>query len=118
MDCQVFGDVIEFLVGVIYVDLGYNKEVVFVCIKLFLGCMIILEIVKLYFVRELIEFCQKVQFELSKVKGFENGEVFFMVEVEVKEMSFVYIVRVFDKKMVKKLVYKEVLNLFKKSFDF
>ncbi|KAF3584492.1 hypothetical protein F2Q69_00032507 [Brassica cretica] len=32
------------------------------------------ETVKLHPVRELTELCQKAQFELSKAKGFENGE--------------------------------------------
>uniref|UniRef100_M4ET69 Uncharacterized protein n=1 Tax=Brassica campestris TaxID=3711 RepID=M4ET69_BRACM len=114
---KVLGDVIESLAGAIHVDSGYNKEVVFASIKPLLGCMITPETVKLHPVRELTELCQKAQFELSKAKGFENGEAFFTVEVEAKEMSFAHTARASDKKMAKKLAYKEVLNSLKKSLD-
>ncbi|KAF3609889.1 hypothetical protein DY000_02051582 [Brassica cretica] len=73
------------------------------------------ETVKLHPVRELTELCQKAQFELSKAKGFENGEAYFTVEVEAKEMSFAHTAKASDKKMAKKLAYKEVLNSLKKS---
>lgn len=117
MDCQVLGDVIESLAGAIHVDSGYNKEVVFASIKPLLGCMITPETVKLHPVRELTELCQKAQFELSKAKGFENGEAYFTVEVEAKEMSFAHTAKASDKKMAKKLAYKEVLNSLKKGLD-
>ncbi|CAH8386214.1 unnamed protein product [Eruca vesicaria subsp. sativa] len=114
---KVLGDVIESLAGAIHVDSGYNKEVVFASIKPLLGCMITPETVKLHPVRELTELCQKGQFELSKAKGFENGEAYFTVEVNAKEMSFAHTAKASDKKMAKKLAYKEVLNLLKKSLD-
>ncbi|KAG2272796.1 hypothetical protein Bca52824_067351 [Brassica carinata] len=112
---KVLGDVIESLAGAIHVDSGYNKEVVFASIKPLLGCMITPETVKLHPVRELTELCQKAQFELSKAKGFENGEAYFTVEVEAEEMSFAHTAKASDKKMAKKLAYKEVLNSLKKS---
>ena len=117
MDCQVLGDVIESLAGAIHVDSGYNKEVVFASIKPLLGCMITPDTVKLHPVRELTELCQKAQFELSTAKGFENGEACFTVEVEAKEMSFAHTAKASDKKMAKKLAYKEVLNSLKKGLD-
>lgn len=113
--CQVLGDVIESLAGAIFVDSGYNKEVVFASIKPLLGCMITPETVKLHPVRELTELCQKAQFELSKAKCFKNGEAHFTVEVKAKEMSFAHTSKAVDKKMAKKLAYNEVLNSLKKS---
>ncbi|KAF8089861.1 hypothetical protein N665_0495s0010 [Sinapis alba] len=114
---KVLGDVIESLAGAIHVDSGYNKEVVFASIKPLLGCMITPETVKLHPVRELTELCQKGQFELSKAKGFEKGEAYFTVEVKAKEMSFAHTAKASDKKMAKKLAYKEVLNSLKKSLE-
>lgn len=114
---QVLGDVIESLAGAIHVDSGYNKEVVFASVKPLLGCMITPKTVKLHPVRELTEYCQKAQFELSKAKGYEKGEAYFKVEVKAKEMSFAHTSKASDKKMAKKLAYKEVLNLLKKSLD-
>uniref|UniRef100_A0A1J3CVJ0 Endoribonuclease Dicer-like protein 2 n=1 Tax=Noccaea caerulescens TaxID=107243 RepID=A0A1J3CVJ0_NOCCA len=114
---KVLGDVIESLAGAIFVDSGYNKEVVFASIKPLLGVMITPETVKLHPVRELTELCQKAQFELSKGKGFENGEACYTVEVKAKEMSFAHTAKASDKKMAKKLAYKEVLDLLKKSLD-
>ncbi|XP_010485668.1 PREDICTED: endoribonuclease Dicer homolog 2-like isoform X2 [Camelina sativa] len=107
---KVLGDVIESLAGAIFVDSGYNKGVVFASIKPLLGCMITPETVKLHPVRELTELCQKAQFELSKAKGFKNGEAYFTVEVKAKEMSFAHTAEASDKKMAKKLAYKQVLN--------
>lgn len=114
---KVLGDVIESLAGAIHVDSGYNKEVVFASVKPLLGCMITPKTVKLHPVRELTEYCQKAQFELSKAKGYEKGEAYFKVEVKAKEMSFAHTSKASDKKMAKKLAYKEVLNLLKKSLD-
>lgn len=111
---KVLGDVIESLAGAIFVDSGYNKEVVFASIKPLLGCMITPETVKLHPVRELTELCQKWQFELSKAKDFDS----FTVEVKAKEMSFAHTAKASDKKMAKKLAYKEVLNLLKNSLDY
>ncbi|ESQ49771.1 hypothetical protein EUTSA_v10019898mg [Eutrema salsugineum] len=112
---KVLGDVIESLAGAIFVDSGYNKEVVFASIKPLLGCMITPETVKLHPVRELTELCQKSQLELSKAKGFENGKAFFTVEVKAKEMSFSHTAKASDKKMAKKLAYKEVLTSLKNT---
>ncbi|KAL0744505.1 hypothetical protein Bca4012_086018 [Brassica carinata] len=114
---KVLGDVIESLAGAIHVDSGYNKEIVFASIKPLLGCMITPETVKLHPVRELTEYCQKAQFELSKAKGFEKGEAYFTVEVKAKEMSFAHTAKASDKKMAKKLAYKEVLNSLKMTLD-
>ncbi|EOA32908.1 hypothetical protein CARUB_v10016233mg, partial [Capsella rubella] len=107
---KVLGDVIESLAGAIFVDSGYNKDVVFASIKPLLGCLITPETVKLHPVRELTELCQREQFELSKVQGFKNGEAYFVVEVKAKGMSFAHTAKASDKKMAKKLAYKEVLN--------
>lgn len=115
--CKVLGDIIESLAGAIFVDSGYNKEVVFASIKPLLGCMITPKTVKLHPVRELTELCQKAQFELSKAKDFKNGEAYFTVEVKAKEMNFAHTAKASDKKMAKKLAYKEVLNSLKKSLD-
>lgn len=115
--CQVLGDVIKSLAGAIHVDSGYDKEVVFASIRPLLGCMITLETVKLHPVRELTELCQKAQYELRETKGFEKGEAYFTVEVTAKEMSFAHTAKASNKKMAKKLAYKEVLNLLKKSLD-
>ncbi|CAH2055216.1 unnamed protein product [Thlaspi arvense] len=114
---KVLGDVIESLAGAIFVDSGYNKEVVFASIKPLLGCMITPETVKLHPVRELTELCQKEQLELSKAKGYKNGEAYFTVEVKSKEMSFAHTSKASDKKMAKKLAYKEVLNSLKNHLD-
>lgn len=115
--CQVLGDVIESLAGAIFVDSGYNKETVFACIKPLLGVMITPETVKVHPVRELTELCQKARFELSKDKGFKDGEAYFTVEVIANETSFAHTAKASDKKMAKKLAYKEVLKSLKKSLD-
>nr|XP_027105516.1 endoribonuclease Dicer homolog 2-like [Coffea arabica] len=78
---KILADIIESLAGAIYVDSGYDKEVVFRSIKPLLEPLVTPETLKLQPVRELEELCAKEQFVMNKAVRYENGEVSVKLEV-------------------------------------
>lgn len=111
---QVLGDVIESLAGAIFVDSGYNKEIVFESIRPLLEPMVTLETLRLHPVRELSELCQKQHFTFKKPVVFRENGVSF-VEVEVEADGFVHKESrsASDKKTAERLACKAVLNSLK-----
>lgn len=115
---QVLGDVIESLAGAIFVDSGYNKEVVFQSIRPLLEPLVTPDTLKLHPVRELNELCQVQHFEKRKaVSSRINGTPSVTVEVEAHGLTFKHTSSAADKKTAKKLASKEVLKALKDRFN-
>ncbi|TYH21474.1 hypothetical protein ES288_A04G047200v1 [Gossypium darwinii] len=111
---QVLGDVMESLAGAIFVDSGYNKEIVFQSIRPLLEPMITPETLKVHPVKELYELCQRQHYELRKpIVSHEDGISSITIEVEANGKVFKHTSTVCDKKMAKKLASKEVLKSLK-----
>ncbi|KAF2286426.1 hypothetical protein GH714_016865 [Hevea brasiliensis] len=115
---KVLGDVIESLAGAIFVDSGYDKEVVFQSIKPLLEPLITPETLKLHPARELNELCQVQHFEERKpVSSRSNGMSSVTVEVEANGLIFKHTSSAGDKRTAKKLASKEVLKALKDAFN-
>ncbi|XP_051121429.1 endoribonuclease Dicer homolog 2 isoform X2 [Andrographis paniculata] len=113
---KVLGDVIESLAGAIYVDSGYNKEVVFECMRPLLEPLVSPETVKLHPVRELSEVCQREHYVLMKpVVSYKNGVAHATVEVDANGVLHRETCCEADKKTAKKLACKAVLKSLKES---
>ncbi|KAB2086548.1 hypothetical protein ES319_A04G040000v1 [Gossypium barbadense] len=111
---KVLGDVMESLAGAIFVDSGYNKEIVFQSIRPLLEPMITPETLKVHPVKELYELCQRQHYELRKpIVSHEDGISSITIEVEANGKVFKHTSTVCDKKMAKKLASKEVLKSLK-----
>ncbi|KAG8641560.1 hypothetical protein MANES_12G002800v8, partial [Manihot esculenta] len=111
---KVLGDVIESLAGAIFVDSGYNKEVVFQSIRPLLEPLVTPDTLKLHPVRELNELCQVQHFEKRKaVPSSINGTSSVTVEVGAHGLTFKHTSSAADKKTAKKLASKEVLKALK-----
>ncbi|XP_050208113.1 endoribonuclease Dicer homolog 2-like [Mercurialis annua] len=111
---KVLGDVIESLAGAIFVDSGYNKEVVFNSIRPLLEPLITPETIKLHPIRELVELCQKEHFDKKKsVASRCNGMSSVTVEVEANDILYAHTSTSSDKKVAKRLACKEVLRVLK-----
>lgn len=115
---QVLGDVIESLAGAIYVDSGYNKEIVFQSIRPLLEPLITPKTVKLHPAKELSELCQKMHFDMKKpVKSIENGVSSITIEVEANGVMYKHTATVSDKRIGKKVACKEVLKALKEDLN-
>ncbi|WCJ38880.1 dicer-like 2 [Euphorbia peplus] len=111
---KVLGDVVESLAGAIFVDSGYNKEVVFKSIRPLLEPLVTPETIKLHPVRELTELCQKEHFNRKKsVVSRKDGMSSVTVEVEANGVVFTYTSEAGDRKTGKRLASKEVLTALK-----
>ncbi|KAM7525883.1 hypothetical protein LguiA_015785 [Lonicera macranthoides] len=86
---KVLGDIIESLAGAILVDSGYNKDIVFECIRPLLEPLITPETMRLHPGRELNELCQKKHFSKKEpVVSFENGVQCITIEVEANGVIY------------------------------
>ncbi|KAL4302013.1 hypothetical protein GQ457_10G025390 [Hibiscus cannabinus] len=113
---KVLGDVMESLAGAIFVDSGYNKEVVFRSIRPLLEPLTTPETMTVHPVRELHELCQKERYELREpVVSRDNGISSITIEVEADGRVFKHTSTASDKKMAKKLASKEVLKALKET---
>ncbi|KAL6144277.1 hypothetical protein ACLB2K_054972 [Fragaria x ananassa] len=113
---KVLGDIIESLGGAIFVDSGYNKNVVFQSIRPLLEPLITLETMRLHPARELKEFCAKMHYDRKKpLKSFENDVATITIEVEANGVTYKHTSKASDKKMGIKLASKEVLRSLKES---
>eukprot|EP00257_Ricinus_communis_P014560 XP_015572262.1 endoribonuclease Dicer homolog 2 isoform X1 [Ricinus communis] len=113
---KVLGDVIESLAGAIFVDSGYNKEVVFNSIRPLLEPLITPETIRLHPTRELTELCQKQHFDRRKpVVSRNNGMSCVTVEVEANGVVFKHTSAAAERKTAKRLASKEVLRALKDS---
>ena len=114
----MLGDVIESLAGAIFVDSGYNKEVVFQSIRPLLEPLITPETVKIHPAKELSELCQKMKFDMKKpVKSCENGVASLTVEVEANGVTYKHTATGLDKRTGKKVACKEVLKALKDDLN-
>ncbi|PIN21629.1 Ribonuclease [Handroanthus impetiginosus] len=117
---KVLGDVIESLAGAIFVDSGYNKDIVFKSMRRLLEPLVTLETLKLHPVRELTELCQRGQYSLKKtVFSSQNGVMYYMVEVEACGVVHKETQSVTDKnkKTAERLACKAVLKRLKESMS-
>ncbi|KAJ4721643.1 Endoribonuclease Dicer-like [Melia azedarach] len=113
---KILGNIVESLAGAIFIDSGYNKEIVFQSISPLLEPLITSETMKLHPARELIEFCQKEHFNMKElVLSQIDGMSSITLEVEAKGRLFKQTSLAFDKKTAKKLACKEVLRSLKES---
>lgn len=111
---KVLGDVIESLAGAIFVDSGFNKDIVFQSVRTLLEPLITPDTVKLHPVRELSELCdQKGYIKKKNVVSRENGVAYITVEVEADGVSHKFTCSERDKKMAEKVACKNVLKLLK-----
>ncbi|XP_039045031.1 endoribonuclease Dicer homolog 2-like [Hibiscus syriacus] len=108
---KVLGDVMESLAGAILVDSGYDKDIVFRCIRPLLEPMITPETMTVHPVKELYDLCQKEHYELRKrVVSRDDGVSSITIEVEANGRVFKHTSTASNKKMAKKLASKEVLK--------
>ncbi|GAB4855884.1 hypothetical protein Ancab_024523 [Ancistrocladus abbreviatus] len=115
---KVLADVIESLAGAIFVDSGYNKEVVFESIRPLLEPLITPETVKIHPVKELNDLCQKYQYHLKKpVKSFENGKAHLTLEVEANSVTHKHTCASTDWKTAKKVAAKALVKALKANIS-
>ncbi|GER28274.1 dicer-like 2 protein [Striga asiatica] len=113
---QVLGDIIESLAGAIFVDSGYDKEIVFQSMKPLLEPLITPETLRIHPVRELTELCQREHFIFKKpLISRKNGTTYATVEAEAHGVVYKETRSSVDKKMAKKLACKAVLMSLKES---
>ncbi|GFP90070.1 endoribonuclease dicer homolog 2 [Phtheirospermum japonicum] len=111
---KVLGDIVESLAGAIFVDSGYDKEIVFRSLKPLLEPLITPETLRIHPVRELTELCQREHYKLEKlVVVRRDGLAFATVEVEARGVVYKETRSEADKKIAKKLAYKAVLECLK-----
>ncbi|KAL0452253.1 UNVERIFIED_CONTAM: Endoribonuclease Dicer2 [Sesamum latifolium] len=111
---KVLGDIIESLAGAIFLDSGYNTEVVFQCMRPLLEPLITPETLKLHPVRELVELCQKEHYVLKKpIVCNRNGKACATVEVEASGVVYKEMRSEADRKTAKRLACKAVLKSLK-----
>ncbi|XP_040999401.1 endoribonuclease Dicer homolog 2-like [Juglans microcarpa x Juglans regia] len=113
---EVLGDIIESLAGAILVDSGYNKEMVFGCIRPLLEPLITPETPMSHPVKELMELCQKEHYtikETNKNRNDDKGLSSITVKVDAKGLSFEDTATAANGKTAKKLAYKKVLKSLK-----
>ncbi|KAL3652076.1 hypothetical protein CASFOL_001757 [Castilleja foliolosa] len=114
---KVLGDIIESLAGAIFVDSGYDKEIVFRSLKPLLEPLITPETLRIHPVRELTELCQREHYNLKKpVVVRRDGIAFATVEVEARAVVYKETRFEADKKIAKKLAFKSVLECLKENF--
>ncbi|PON59109.1 Endoribonuclease Dicer-like [Parasponia andersonii] len=115
---KVLGDVIESLAGAIFVDSGYNKEIVFESIRPLLEPLITPETIKLHPARELHHLCQRMHYNMKKpAKSCENGVASITVEVEANGVTYKHTSTGLDKRTGKKVACKEVLKSLKEDLN-
>nr|XP_011466081.1 PREDICTED: endoribonuclease Dicer homolog 2 [Fragaria vesca subsp. vesca] len=113
---KVLGDIVESLGGAIYVDSGYNKDIVFESIRPLLEPLITPETMTLHPARELNEYCSKMHYDMKKpLKSFQNDAATVTIEVEANGVTYRHSSTASDKKTAKKLACKEVLRSLKES---
>ncbi|XP_047327651.1 endoribonuclease Dicer homolog 2 [Impatiens glandulifera] len=115
---KVLGDVMESIAGAIFIDSGYNLNVVFESMRGLLEPIVTPESLKVHPVRELTEFCQKEHYGMEKpVVSREKGMFLVTVEVEANGTIHKYTGKATDKKIAKKQACSELLSLLKDSMS-
>nr|XP_027069498.1 endoribonuclease Dicer homolog 2-like isoform X3 [Coffea arabica] len=105
---KILADIIESLAGAIYVDSGYDKEVVFQSIKPLLEPLVTPETLKLQPGRELKELCQKENFVMKE----EDGKL----EVNANGVIYVCGLTAANKKTAEKIASMGILEMLKKNY--
>lgn len=114
---KVLADIIESLAGAIFIDSGFNKEVVFKSISPLLEPLITPETLKLNPVRELNHILQTHHYTMKKNRTCENGVASITLEVEANGFVHKHTCTASDKKTAKKMAYKAVLKSLKEGID-
>ncbi|PRQ41503.1 putative ribonuclease III post-transcriptional gene silencing PAZ-Argonaute family [Rosa chinensis] len=115
---KVLGDIVESLGGAIYVDSGYDKNIVFQSIRPLLEPLVTPETMTLHPARELNEYCSKMHYDMKKpVKSFQNDSATITIEVEANGVTYKHASTASDRKTAKKLACKEVLRSLKERAE-
>ncbi|KAM7525882.1 hypothetical protein LguiA_015784 [Lonicera macranthoides] len=115
---KVLGDIIESLAGAILVDSGYNKDIVFECIRPLLEPLITPQTVRLQPARELNDLCQKKNYIMKKpIVSCEKGVASITIEVDANGVIHKETCTATDKKMAKKLASKALLKALKEGIS-
>lgn len=116
---QVLGDIIESLAGAIFVDSGYNENIVFRSIRPLLEPLVTPETLRLHPVRELHQLCQKEHYKMKKdVLSSEEGVASLTIEIEANGVSYKHTCTASNKKTAKKLASKAILKSLKETNNF
>ncbi|KEH42074.1 endoribonuclease dicer-like protein [Medicago truncatula] len=108
---KVLGDIIESLAGAIFVDSGYNKEVVWQSIRPLLEPLVTPDTLTIHPIRELTELCQKMNYTMEKNLSRNDGVTSCRIEVIADGIIHQYEYKgSTDKKTATRLACKRVLN--------
>ncbi|XP_028758759.1 endoribonuclease Dicer homolog 2-like [Neltuma alba] len=117
---KVLADIIESLAGAIFVDSGFNKEVVFKSIRPLLEPLVTPETLPIHPVRELREFCQKLNYKLVLGEPFvdrNDGSTCVTVRVLANGKTCKHTSRAANRDIAEKKACKKVLISLKKSIS-
>lgn len=112
---QVLADFIESVAGAIFIDSGYNKEIVFQSIRPLLEPFVTPKTLKLNPTRELCELCNKKGFHRNRRKLCENGVYSTTVEVEANGSTFKGMSMVSGKELRERIASRIVLRSLKET---
>lgn len=108
----------ESLAGAIFIDSGYNKEVVFQSIGPLLEPLVTPDTVELHPVRELRELCDKEKYILNEVKAKgENDLKSVTIEVKAKGKKFKHTGMASNEETAKQSACKQVLKSLKETIS-
>ncbi|XP_057867129.2 endoribonuclease Dicer homolog 2 isoform X2 [Cryptomeria japonica] len=106
---KVLGDMIESIAGAIFVDSGFNTEIVWTAMKPLLEPIVTPETLCYHPVRELQELCQKENYEWSYNRTEKQGKCCVEVQVNVGNSVYTETCDAANKKTAKKLAAEKVL---------
>ncbi|KAG9447410.1 hypothetical protein H6P81_013538 [Aristolochia fimbriata] len=113
---KALGDIIESIAGAILVDAGFDKEIVWKCIRPLLEPLVTPNTIKYHPVRELGEVCQRNSYELCFLKTCEGGSAAMTVEVRANGSIYTETCSGENKKTAKKLAAKAMLEQYSCEF--
>ncbi|XP_024027815.1 endoribonuclease Dicer homolog 2 isoform X2 [Morus notabilis] len=112
---EVLADFIESVAGAIFIDSGYNKDIVFQSIRPLLEPFVTPKTLKLNPTRELRELCTKKGFPTNQSKKCENGAYSTTVEVEANGSTFKGMSMVSGKDLRERIASRIVLRSLKET---
>ncbi|XP_068342103.1 endoribonuclease Dicer homolog 2-like [Pyrus communis] len=114
----VLGDIVEALAGAIFVDSGYDKQIVFQSIRRLLEPLVSPETLRLHPGRDFNDYCQKKHYNVQKlVQCFQNGEAMVTIEVEAEGVTYKHTSTASNKITARKLAQKKVLRSLKETTE-
>ncbi|XP_042383496.1 endoribonuclease Dicer homolog 2a-like [Zingiber officinale] len=107
---KVLGDVIESIAGAIFVDSGYNKEVVWDSMKPLLEPMVSPETVEPNPVNELQHFCSTKHYQLTYKMTIQNRTINMTAEVKTEGATHTATITAPNKKTAQRMAAKTLLR--------